>query len=209
MRNGVWAGVLLCFLQCLAPLGGTSTETTNGICVSIVGTTVTGTTTPGVTVALCKTNYNPCMPGGIRPDSMVVGPDGAFTFLTIDTGSYNIIAVTPARDSGLFIPNVTARPGWQISINDTFTAMGVIRGTITPDTSGHRLGTIAYLRGTSFVDTVTAESRFTLRNIPSGSFRIELFMFFDQPIVAGPKSIAGLPTNVSVMPGDTVAWVQP
>jgi hypothetical protein len=206
MARGLFSCMVLCFLQCVSSLGGTSTETTNGLCLSVDGTTVSGTTAPGVVVTLCTSRYNPCVPAGGHADSVKVGADGTFTFMSADTGIFNLFAVSRLRDSGAFIADIPLRSGWKVAFTDTFKAVGAIRGTVNPDTTGHRLRTIAFLPGTTLTDTVNTQNRFLLKNIPVGNFFVGLFYVYDTVRIQGFK-----PTDsaVSVKPGDTALWVQP
>jgi hypothetical protein len=206
MGRGLFMGIVLCFLQCVSTIGGTSTETTNGLCLSVDGTKVSGTTSPGVVVTLCASKYNPCAPAGGHADSVKVGADGTFAFMSADTGIFNLVAVSRSRDSGVFIADIPLRVGWKVAFTDTFKAVGAIRGTINPDTTGHRLRSIAFLPGTTLTDTVNAQNRFLLKNIPAGNFFVGLFFVYDTVRIQGSKPSD---STVSVKPGDTTMWVQP
>lgn len=209
MRRAILLSLALAMCLCSqAPISGTSTETTNGISVAVLGTNVKGSALPGVVVSLYRNSYNPLYPLGVTPDSQTVDGSGTFAFAMADTGRYNIIATTPAQDSGTVFTGVALYPDSRFTLADTLRPTGTIHGTFILDTTRTN-GGYAYLKGTSYIVPLAGDGTFVIADIPSGSYSVRVYTILIRPGTPPPLPDTLFEPNVSVLPGDTTLWTKP
>jgi len=192
---------LIC--NCGFQIAGTSTETTNGFTVSIVGTNLSGTGLLDTRIGIYSVDYNPVNIVKAKIDTLTVS-DSIFNISGIKPGYYNVLIQKILNDSGYCIQNVLFDSGALYKFNDTLKPTGRLHGKLPVEISVDSTRKLAYLMGTPFSDTIKTDQQFLINKIPAGNY-----MLFFQKISTGENSVLGAhaPT-VKISSGMQTEWGQ-
>jgi hypothetical protein len=150
-----------------APIAGS--ETTNGLTVAVVDNTFQGTTVPSSYVYCYSSTYNPDSNTGYS-DTAFTDPQGTFTFENCPLSTYTIYTYSPDVDSAAIIQNISNSAN-KPDTNTQFKSVVSIAGT-TRKSDGIIENARVYIHGTSFATTSDSSGRFSMQNLPQGTFTL-------------------------------------
>ncbi|MBN1758736.1 MAG: carboxypeptidase-like regulatory domain-containing protein [Chitinispirillaceae bacterium] len=175
-RNSFFCAMLLCmaFLHGCSEAPVTGSETTGGVEIAVVETTIYGTTTPGATALLFDTGYSGIFPG-THADTAVADDTGGILFSDLPEGTYNLFVY--AGDQRSFCAMIPAIRIIQINHKTVYTdsqdfsASRTITGRVT--TLGQPIPfSQVYIPGSPFITNTDSTGSFILGNIPEGVYTV-------------------------------------
>lgn len=188
-----------CVLWCLCSppslTGGTSSSENAKVKGTILDTA--GDPAPGARVLLIPAAFNPAEDTAVKKITRdTTDGSGAYSFVGVAPGVYNIQASNPANGTSLLITGIECRKKDSITVSaDTLKQPGTV--VIALDTAVSP-GVKVYIPGTTTFEIVpAAATSVTLDSVPWGN--IPSILMKDQ---AGAPAIT-LGSNVSVFPADT------
>jgi hypothetical protein len=211
----VGVAIILATCTCsVSPLaGGNSSQTgNNGIVVSALSHSVSGSTHPGTRLSLYSDQYRPYQTAPGFSDSTIADDSGSFVFTITPDGYYNLVAQDEASGGMAFVPRIPVFEDTVFADTiDTLRRPGFLQGTAT-DTAG-RIFTLSYvyITGSPFYTVTKNDGTFLLGPLPSGRFEIGIIGNF-QLVNAQTGQMAPLlsmvvdTANVTVYPDSIAQW---
>lgn len=148
----------------------TGSETTNGLTVAVVNSSINGKTIPGNTVFCFSSTFNPDSGTGFA-DTMHADNNGEFSFSNLDSAVYNVFSFLPNRDSVAIIQGINPTvPSEDTTVyyDRSYTISGV-----TSNDFGIITNAEVYLIGTPFITSSNSTGKFIFSNVPCGIFIIK------------------------------------
>ncbi len=173
MRKVIIALSTVALLGCSSPeiVGGSSSETTNGIIVVASRGTVSGKVKTGSTVMVFNTEYNPYTEYGFTRE-VVVTDGGDFSFQVPSENSYNVIAYSESNQS-LFVKDIAVTENYTSEYRSLFSNSGTLE--VTTDTNDVDSEYPLYIEGTPFIDMAEKKAAglyFSIENMPAGAYNL-------------------------------------
>lgn len=194
---------LLLICDCGFQIAGTSTETTNGFTVSIVGTNLTGKGLKDTRVGIYPVEYNPVDTAKTKIDTLTVS-DSIFKLSGFKPGYYNILIQKISNDSGYCLQNVLFDSGALFKFSNQLKPTGSLHGKLSVADSVDTTRMVAFLVGTPFSDTIRTDKQFLINQIPFGNY-----MLLFQEIPSGENLLLGTHTpTVKINSGTQTEWGQ-
>ena len=199
----VLAAALSCSTMNLAGPGNSS-GTGNGAVVYASSDRIKGVAMPLSSAKLYSQDWLPFLDSGSFADSMKTDSSGAFAFLSVPRGYYNLIIFSADHKiSGIF-QNIPCQPAlsWADTI-DSLKAPGFLHGfaTILADTLAFSW---AYVKGTPFYGLTDVHGEFSINALPPSRYVVRLDGLYTKsgngPLMAtNIFSITGSPLQSSVI----------
>ena len=161
------------FFRCAeAPVG--ASETTSGVEIAVIETTVRGTTASGATVMLFNKDYSSA---GMRnhSDTAVADDTGFFDFTGLPADTYNLfVFVNSTKSAGAVLQNIRIEPINGVKpYADTgaFSALRTIAGTVS--LQQQRVpGAQVFIPGSPFSTETDPEGVFSFTGVPEGTYSV-------------------------------------
>jgi hypothetical protein len=154
---------------------GSSSETTNGVIVKASKKKVYGITRPQALVGIYASSYLPYKDSGYA-DTSYANDTGAFAFLDIPEGYYDLFIHDIKSKKALFVVSINAAIDQESTIKiDTIKSMGSLQGNVKTisKTINQKQVSAVYIKGAPFFTGVdTGSGDFLLKNIPVGEYYI-------------------------------------
>jgi len=103
----------------------------------------------------------------------MVNESDSFSFLSLDTGTYTILALDTSGGTGLIFTDVPVFPhtsGFRIS--DTLDLTAVISGIVYKDTVKQESATV-YIKGTPFYAHSDSSGTFVIDHVPGATYTLQ------------------------------------
>jgi hypothetical protein len=182
--------------------GGNSSETNNGVTISAVNQSISGTTVPNAHVSIYDQNYKPYLTPSGFCDSTVANDSGRFSFFPSQEGHYSLIVSDVPEGRTALIAGIPVFTDSEFA--DTFAILkrpGFIAGTAV-DTAGNVYPlSYVYIDGSPFYTVTKNNGDFLLGPLPVGTYSIGIFddsLIYQGPAQPGPAPLGGATTDSSV-----------
>ncbi len=143
-------------------------ETTNGMTVAVVDSTVSGIAGPGVIVAIYAADYLPHRDLGFA-DTVLVGADSAYVFAGLEPGTYRLVAIDQSGGLGAYVDSLTVGIR-NDTVGDTvqFDSLRSMEGRVTLSQTPQEL-CVVFVPGTPWFDSTDAAGEFRLESLPGST----------------------------------------
>jgi hypothetical protein len=148
-------------------------ETTSGVEIEVVGSTIRGKTTPGALVMLFDARYVPGDSLKAVMDSGVADDSGRVAFADLPAGKYNVFIYPESLSQGAAMLGISVLENSYARYADTaqFASLRTITGTVTSNGNPDSLSQV-FIAGSPFFAHADAMGKFNFLEVPVGVYTI-------------------------------------
>jgi hypothetical protein len=194
-------------------LAGNSSQTgNNGIVVSVLSQTISGTTAAGAKISVYAQNYRPyASPAGFC-DSTTANDSGAFVLPNLPQGYVNVYVRNSTDGATAFLRHIPVSADSLYTYADTLDSLeqpGFISGAAT-DTSGALLAlSYVFVDGSPFYCVTKNNGDFLLGPLPAGSYTLGFYANFTMNtsgIMTPAMTVISETSTATVYPDSISVW---
>jgi hypothetical protein len=180
MISRQWLLIASAVVQCMLMACGVNTlptlagsETTSGVEIEAVGTTIKGKTTPDATVMIFDARYFTGDTLKVFADTLTADDSGTVVFTDLLPGKYNVFVYPGSPAQGAAVLGIPVSQNWYFRYGDTaqFASLRTITGIVTQNGKPDSLSQL-FIAGSSFYTKPDASGNFSFREVPVGSYSI-------------------------------------
>ncbi len=148
-------------------------ETTSGVEIEAVGTTIRGKTTPGAVVMIFDARYNPGDTPKAESDTENADDSGRVAFDNLPPGTYNVFIYPDGPSQGAAVLGIQVLSNSNSRRADTvhFDSLRTIAGTVTRQGKPDSLSQV-FILGSPFYSKTDAQGGFSFRDVPRGVYTV-------------------------------------
>ena len=181
---------LLCGCSTQNLAGGNSSQTgNNGMTLSAISQTITGTTIPHSYVAVYADSFLPYQDTLGFFDSTIANDSGNFSFTNLSPGYYNVFVENRAISRGgmAFVQKIPVfRDSLFADTLDSLAHSGFITGNAVDSLKNPLFLSYIFVKGSPFYTLTKTNGDFLLGPLPAGKYKVGLFADY-QNIKLGPN----------------------
>ncbi len=167
----LFACCLFCLAGCsMGPLGGSGSQTTNGVVVATVSNEITIIAKSGSTVNVFSSGYSPFCHN--YSDSVIL-QDSIYVFDSLQNGSYTVLVRGDGGKAVIF-QDVPVDSMHEYRKTDSLQITGTISGSVTRSDSSLHEEYLIYIEGTPFFCNAASQEKFVLDSVPLASYNMSI-----------------------------------